>query len=196
MEKENYDAGWRPWPVAWSAVWVGTLAALAVGLIIGLIGFAVGAHQAARFATGTKVRFITMIFNVGGAFFAAVVGGWVAASIAGIRRSEPAMLHGAIVWALGIPILLVLASLGATSYFGSWYGGLAGTPAWVAAGPPVAPEQAAAMRNAVAGTVVGLLLGLIGSVLGGWMASGEPMTLTYYRRRDIDRREQPPRRST
>jgi hypothetical protein len=28
------------------------------------------------------------------------------------------------------------------------------------------------------------LLGLIGSVIGGWMASGEPMTFTHYRRRD------------
>jgi len=30
---------WRPWPI-WSAVWIGALAAIAVGLIIGLIGFA------------------------------------------------------------------------------------------------------------------------------------------------------------
>jgi hypothetical protein len=28
-----------------------------------------------------------------------------------------------------------------------------------------------------------LLVGLIGSVIGGWMASGEPMTLTHYRTR-------------
>ena len=26
-----------------------------------------------------------------------------------------------------------------------------------------------------------LLIGLVGSVLGGWMASGEPMSLTYRR---------------
>jgi len=28
-------------------------------------------------------------------------------------------------------------------------------------------------------------LGLIGSVIGGWMASEEPMTFTYYRNRHI-----------
>ena len=31
--------------------------------------------------------------------------------------------------------------------------------------------------------VSALLLGLVGSVIGGWMASGEPMTLTHYRHR-------------
>src|SRR6266404_8536853 len=85
---------WRPWPT-WSAVWIGALAAIAVGLIIGLIGFAVGAHglTAPRFTTWKNVRIITTIFNIGGSFFAFVVGGWVAARIAGLRRSEPAMLR-------------------------------------------------------------------------------------------------------
>lgn len=38
-------------------------------------------------------------------------------------------------------------------------------------------------RNSALGAVTALLLGLVGSVLGGWMGSGEPMTLTYYRTR-------------
>jgi len=45
MERD-FEAGWRPWP-AWSAIWVGALTALAVGLVIGLIGYAIGAHQLA-----------------------------------------------------------------------------------------------------------------------------------------------------
>src|SRR5207249_11623150 len=102
----EYDT-WRPWPI-WSAVWVGSLAAIAVGLIIGLIGFAVGAHELAapRFTTWKNVRLITSIFNICGAFFAFVVGGWIAARIAGLRRAEPAMLHGGVVWLLAIPMLL------------------------------------------------------------------------------------------
>ena len=39
MERD-LESGWGPWPV-WSAVWVGALSALAVGLIIGLIGYAI-----------------------------------------------------------------------------------------------------------------------------------------------------------
>jgi hypothetical protein len=46
------------------------------------------------------------------------------------------------------------------------------------------PELAAAVRNGALAAVLGLLLGLVGAVLGGWMASGEPMQVTYYRRRD------------
>jgi hypothetical protein len=180
----DYDDTSRPWPI-WSAVWVGALAAIAVGLIIGLIGFAVGAHELAapRFTTWKNVRLITSIFNLAGAFFAFVVGGWVAARIADLRRAEPAMLHGAAVWLLTIPMLLVFAALGATGHWGGWYAGLSGSPVWSTAVPPVDPEAARAFRNTALVTVVALLLGLVGSVIGGWMASGEPMSLTYYRRR-------------
>jgi hypothetical protein len=183
MER-NLEAGWRPWPV-WSAVWVGALSALAVGLIIGLIGYVIGAHQltAPRTMTFRSVSLLTVVFNVAGAFFAFVAGGWVAATIAGVRRAEPAILHGVIAWLVTIPLMLVLASLGATGMYGGWYSGIVAGPAWVAI-PPMTPELAAAVRNGALAAVVSLLLGLVGSALGGWMASGEPMTMTYYRRRE------------
>jgi MFS family permease len=178
------DSSWRPWPV-WSAVWVGALSALAVGLVIGLIGYAIGAHQltAPRTTTFRNARLLTTVFNVAGAFFAFVVGGWVAARVAGLRRAEPAMLHGVIAWLVTIPLMLVLASFGATAMYGGWYAGIVAGPAWVAV-PPMTPELAAAVRNGAMAAVVALLLGLIGGALGGWMASGEPMRMTYYRHRD------------
>jgi len=183
----------RYWPVSWSAVWVGALAALAGGLIIGLLGFAVGAHEVSRAVAFKHIRFTTLAFNIAGAFFAAVLGGWVAARIAGFRRAEPAMLHGAVAWLVVVPILLLFAALGATSHFGGWYAGLASTPVW--SGPPAAADQsvAAAMRNNAFASLIAMLLGLVGSVIGGWMASGEPMTLTYYRRRDVRIDERPRR---
>jgi hypothetical protein len=67
--------------VAWSAVWIGTLAAPAVALMIGLIGMALGAHAL------IPPRRVVQVRDVG----------------------------------FG-------AALGAGSYFGTWYGGLAGTP--------------------------------------------------------------------
>jgi uncharacterized membrane protein YeaQ/YmgE (transglycosylase-associated protein family) len=77
-----------------------------------------------------------------------------------------------------------LAARGAAGYFGVWYNGLAGTPVWVASAVAADPQAAAAiMRNAALGALTSLLVGLVGSVIGGWMASGEPMTLTYYRTR-------------
>jgi hypothetical protein len=174
---------WTRWPVAWSAIWVGTLTALAVGLIVGLLGLAVGANEISRYVDWTKIRLVSAIFSIGGAFFAFVAGGWTAARIAGIRRSEPAILHGAIVWLVTLPLLLALAAVGASGHFGGWYGGLSGMPAWTAAAA-ADPDLATATRNNALATAVALLLGLVGGVLGGWMASGEPMTFTHYRKRD------------
>jgi hypothetical protein len=192
MERE-FEPGWRPWPV-WSAVWVGALSALAVGLVIGLIGYAIGAHQltAPRTTTFSNVRLVTTIFSVAGAFFAFVVGGWVAGRILGARRAEPAILHGVIAWLVTVPAMLLLGAVGATAMWGGWYGGLVASPAWVAT-PPTTPEIAAAVRNGALASVAALLLGLVGSVIGGWMASGEPMMLGHYRRRDLDELERPRR---
>lgn len=173
-----------PWRVNWSAVWVGSLTGVVVALVIGMIGFAVGAHEASTTIDWHKVRLLSAAFSIGGAFFAFVAGGWAAGRIAGTRRSESAMLHGAIVWLLGTPLLVGLATVGAMTHFGGWYGGLVGAPAWAAA-PPVDATAAAAARNMALATVIALLLGLVGGVLGGWLASGEPMTLTHYRRRQM-----------
>ena len=179
------------WPIDWSAVWVGVLSALAVAVLFGLAATALGAHE-----VGTRgiVRWSSfgigaLIFSVVGAFASFAVGGWVAGKIAAFRRSEPSMLHGAIVWLVALPILLVAVSLGAGGVLGSWYGGLAGSPVWVTP-PTVAadPNAAIAARNAALGSITALLLGLIGSVIGGWLASGEPMTFTYYRMRDEETR--------
>jgi hypothetical protein len=177
------DSEWTRWPIAWSAVWVGALTGFAVGLLIGLVGFAFGAHESSRYVDWKEFRLITLIFSVAGAFFAGAAGGWTAARIAGFRRSEPAMLHGAIVWLVTLPLLLVMAALGTSVYLGSWFGGLSGMPAWATGSATAPPELAEAMRNNAVATALALLLGLVGSVIGGWMASGEPMTFTHYRRR-------------
>jgi hypothetical protein len=187
MDYELGDS--RPWPIPWAAVWVGALAALAVGLIIGLIGLASGAHEASRAFAWKHVRLTTLLFSVGGAFFAFVAGGWAAARIAGARRAETACLYGALAWLVTVPILLVLAALGVAGRFGGWYGGLAGAPAWTTAVPPVDPAMAESIRNNALASVLALLLGLVGGVIGGWMASGEPMTWTYYGRRQRTLRE-------
>lgn len=180
----------KAWPVYWSAIWVGALSALALALIFGLIGTAIGAHQ-----IGKKVVQLSdlslggLIFSVAGAFFSFVVGGWVAGKIAGLRFAETAALHGTIVWLVTLPALLVLAAFGAGSFFGGWYGGLAGTPVWATSSTVTAdPSAAMAARNSALGAVTALLIGLIGSLIGGWMASGEPMSLTY-RRAEEEHRE-------
>jgi len=128
------------------------------------------------------LHLIGLIFSVGGAFFGYVAGGWAAARMAGRVRSEPAILHGAIVWLVTIPMLLILGALGTAGHVGGWYGGLS----TIAAGatPLSDADMATAVRNNALATAVALLIGLIGAVLGGWMASGEPMNFTHHRTRD------------
>ncbi len=209
---------WVEWPVNWSAVWVGALAAVAAVLVFGLIGAAIGAQVQVADADGRivdlrKIGLGALAFAVFSAFLAFVIAGWAAGKVAGIEHAEPAMLHGAISWLTALPLLVVLAGLGAGSYLGAWYGGAAGRPVWASAaevpGRPDVLDPAAsesdreayrremeayrtkakswredaprAARNAALGTLTALLLGLMGSVVGGWMASGEPMTPTYRR---------------
>jgi len=171
---------WAEWPISWSSIWVGALAALAAALIFGLAGVALGAHQLGptqRIVKWSNFGLGALAFSVFGAFISFVVGGWVGGKIAGIRRSETAILYGAIVWLLAVPLLLLFVALGASSYLGGWYGGLAGTPVWVTPTAAVVdPDAAAATRNSALGAITALLLGLVGGVIGGWMACGEPMT--------------------
>jgi hypothetical protein len=174
-------SGFVPWPVSWSGIWVGALAALAVALVVGLVGIAVGAHQVIpRSSPGWREPgFWTLVFGVIGSFLAFAVGGWVATRVAGIFRAETAMLHGAIVWLLALPFLLMIGSLGAASFLGEWYGGLAGTPAWVVPAPPVdARAAAAAARNSALAAVTGVLLGLMGGVVGGWLGASRARVTT------------------
>jgi len=173
----------KAWPVYWSAIWVGALAALAVALLFGLIGIAVGAHQVGKKVVNVhQLNLAGLIFSIFGAFFSFVVGGWVAATIAGLRRAEAAALQGTIVWLVALPLFLMLAAFGAGSFFGGWYGGLAGTPIWATSSMVGAdPTAVLVARNSALGAVTALLIGLMGSLLGGWMASGEPMSLTYKR---------------
>jgi hypothetical protein len=216
----HYERG-TAWPINWSAVWVGALAALGAALIFGLIGVAIGAHlldPAHRVVDLHKMAIGSLIFSVCSAFFAFVIGGWVAGKVAGTCHSEPGALHGAMSWLVATPFLVLFVALGAGSLFGGWYTGLAGTPAW--ANPPGAPferpealgatatdaeraqltaaqaeyrdkirqwneETPRATRNGALGAVTALLLGLVGSVLGGWMACGEPMSFTYHRTRTL-----------
>src|SRR2546426_234501 len=66
------------WPVSWSAIWVGGLAALATGLIFGLGGTALGAYSETRIVNWHKFQMWALVFSICSAFFAYVIGGWTA----------------------------------------------------------------------------------------------------------------------
>lgn len=170
MERVDVRVG-VPWSVSWSGVWVGALSGLAMVVLLGLVGTALGAYAAgAGGAQLTDLRgfgLFTLAWAVLSAFVAFAVGGWSAAKVAGSATAESGALHGAIAFLLATALLLGLAALGA-GFIGGWYGGL--VPASGAA--PLAEDAA---RNAALGAAVTMLLGLSGSAIGGWMASGEAM---------------------
>ena len=122
---------WNHWPIHWSGVWVGALAAFAAAILIGFVAIGVGAHLLGpehRIVDLRKITITAAAFGIFGTFLAFVIGGWVSARISGILRSEPAMLHGAIAWLVAVPLFVVAAGLGAGGYAGSWNAGLTANP--------------------------------------------------------------------
>ena len=59
----------RPWPVWWSAVWIGALSAVAMVLLFGLLGIALGAYSGVPtrvYPTGREFGSGTMIMAPSG----------------------------------------------------------------------------------------------------------------------------------
>jgi peptidoglycan/LPS O-acetylase OafA/YrhL len=74
-------------------------------------------------------------------FFAFVIGAWAAVRVAGIKRAEPAILHGAISWVVAVFVMIAIAGLSG-AIFNGWYTSLAPTPAVPAVpGAPVDPKR-------------------------------------------------------
>lgn len=174
----------RPWPISWTGVWTGALAGLIATVVAGLVLVGLGAQVAGvegRLTDWDDVGMAALVSGIFGAFLVGVIGGWTAAKAAGMTRAETAILQGVGAWLVGTTLFLFLSALG-----GGAIGGWAGTFAPAAAG--ATPATAEAARNsAIAGAFV-LLLGLAGSVIGAWMASGEPMRLGGWDRDRSERR--------
>ncbi|HEY8825297.1 MAG TPA: hypothetical protein VIP07_10455 [Candidatus Limnocylindria bacterium] len=183
----GWDASWTGWHLSWGSVFVGALAGLVAAVLFSLIALAIGAHKAVddRILKWADLGPVTIIFSVLGAFFASLIGAWVAAKMSGARRAEPAILHGVAAWLVSMAIVLLFAALsGANTLGGGYLGGLTPPGAPTPSTTPVDPNTAIAIRNAAVGSILGMLIGLMGAVVGGWFASGEPMNVNHYRTRE------------
>jgi len=162
--------------VRWGPVWAGVAMILPVFLLGGLIFLAVGVLDAGG-VSGTTGGVVTGLI----ALLAFFVGGLVAAATAMWRGVDTGLLHGILVWALGITAFLFLTILGAGSLLGSagsiasqlldpaTVAGAAGQidPNQVAAQAPSAAEVSQAGQSAASYGVLGLGLTFIASALGG-----------------------------
>jgi len=187
-EINTYDAPRLRDRVRWGPILAGLVSALATLLILSLLGVAVGLTAATGDPTGGAAAATSKSSNygAGAAIWAAVsalisffIGGFVAARTAGIRGKDNGWINGALVWAVALPLLLWLASSGASGFLnaiGFNLNGFTSNVATTVGNPgtnpvntdPASVQRAAeAARNGAWGALLALLLGLAAAGLGG-----------------------------
>jgi len=179
----------------WGPIWAGLLGALATLFFLSLLGAAVGltgfnaATAAAQGAPPADAGRNSAIWAAFSAVCSFLVGGYLASRLSHIADRRWAALHGAMVFLLGLPILLWLAGQGLGAVLGTFSniaGGLGASSAQAVntaqgaaqqagsaarANPTAVGDAASGLRNAAWATLLGSLLGLAASTLGGMVGA-------------------------
>ncbi|HET9597605.1 MAG TPA: hypothetical protein VFP65_18595 [Anaeromyxobacteraceae bacterium] len=159
----------------WGPVIAGVLCALAVHVVLGLFGAAFGFAASPTDSKGLGV--LAAIWALLTPLAASFVGAMVAVRVAGDRQESGALLHGALVWAIGLvagAIFLAGAAASGGMTAGTALSGNVGARTVEQRATPqnrarasAAAEDAAKGAAAGAGAAgVGALLGLLGAGLG------------------------------
>jgi hypothetical protein len=145
--------------ISWGAIFAGTIAAIAIQLLLSLLGAGFGAatinpQQGQQPGQGLAIG--AAIWFVLSSIISLFLGGWIAGRLAGIPNKQDSALHGFVTWALASLVLVYLLSTaiggllgGAASVLGqtaslAGRGAQAATPAVtniVAQATGVTPEQ-------------------------------------------------------
>lgn len=169
--------------VRWGPVWAGLFTALTTLLLLGLLGVAVGLTAtnaglaAARGAPPPETGMGALLWGVASAVIAFFLGGFVAGrSAANFSRGWGAF-NGAMVFLLGLPLVLWLATQGLSSVLGTLgqFSAAAAAPnpvdqaaqATSSLSPSEIAQAAVAVRNGAWGALLVALLALVASILGG-----------------------------
>lgn len=144
--------------VSWGAIFAAVVIALALQILFGMLGAAIGAStidpvsangapDPAAFGIGAGIWWVVT------SLLSMLIAGWVAGHLAGTPRRSDAMLHGLAAWALATVLMLYLVSSAAGSLFSgvaSVVGKVADVSAQgVAAAAPAVADQA---KQAAQGT--------------------------------------------
>ncbi|CAN5265327.1 hypothetical protein BH24CHL7_BH24CHL7_13880 [soil metagenome] len=167
-------------PLSWGPIWAGVLTAFGLFLIMSLIALAAGLQAVDLGGAGAGgadvpvnaiAAIITGLFLVV-AFFA---GGFVSSWSAGLQDEGRGILHGFLVWALFILLLLVFASFGLGSAFGAAGSIFAGdfSPGAVPNVDVDAEQLLEAFQEAAWQTLFAIVLALAAAVLGGLVGTRE-----------------------
>ena len=134
--------------VSWAAVIAGAVIAVAVQVLLAMLGTGIGASTVDPLANGESPS--AGAFGIGAAVWWAVsslialyVGGWVAGRLSGMLRPADGGLHGVLTWAVALLALVYLVGTAASSVM-SGAAGMLGTVATTTAtvGAAAAPKVA------------------------------------------------------
>jgi len=159
--------------ISWSSIVAGVIAAFGLFVLFGAIAVAAGLESTdTPFKLGGAQvgSIIAGLFGV----LSFVVGGFVAASTAHIEEADSATMHGFLVWALFVVLLVLMIALGAGAALGSASGILSTSV------DDLTPDQ---LQTAGWGTVFALVIALASSILGA-LLSTRPELRNAFARRD------------
>jgi hypothetical protein len=150
--------------ISWSSIFAGVLSAFGLFVLLSVLGVAAGLEVA---EDGTAPRFGAQIASVITGLFVVLAflsGGFIAAWTADVDEPESAILHGFLVWALFVLLLLALIAAG--------LGGGLGAGSRIFSGAFTA-TNANAISDAGWAAVFGLVLAVGSSILGAVLAARE-----------------------
>lgn len=151
--------------VRWGPVWAGLVVALPTFLLLELAFFALGWLTFAQDEPGTTAGWVSALIGL----FSFFLGGATASATAMWRGAGEGLLHGILVWALGVVGIVFLTLFGGGALFGSLAQVFTQVAFLQQAGlPDVQAAQALdAARSGASWAVLGLGLSLLAAVAGG-----------------------------
>jgi hypothetical protein len=172
--------------IRWGPIMAGLFTAISALAVLTLLGLAAGASVVDTADEARRVAIGTGVWTGLSALLSFFAGGWIAARFAALRDERHALIHGAMVWAVAVPLVLFLLTGGLGSFLDT---AGAATVAQVADATNLsAAEQAGATAangptaadvasiadsagKAAWGMLASLLIGLSAASFGGWLAS-------------------------
>jgi hypothetical protein len=154
--------------ISWSSIVAGALIAVAVLFLLSVTALAAGL-EVAPLADAGDPKFGTVASTVVTGLFIVLafgVGGVTAVWAAGIVEPGPAVLHGFLVWALALLLMLLLVAFG--------LGGFGATTTFL--GPSFDATTVEDFQDAAWATVLALALATGSAVLGGVLATREEIS--------------------
>ena len=154
--------------ISWSSILAGSVIALAVLVLLSVTALAAGL-EVAPLGEGGEPLFGPVVASIVTGLFIVIAfgaGGLTAVWAAGLVEPGPAILHGFLVWALALLLMLALVAMG--------LGGLGATTTFLGAG--FEPGTVEEFESAGWATVLGLALGAGAAVLGGLLATREEIS--------------------